>query len=79
MLLFLFCKHGNSVESCAFCTAEGDAYYLGRKHSDEKLQKENGELRRLLERYRDETPLGHQPYMIAHLVDKILGREKFGG
>ena len=31
-------------------------------------------LRGFLARYRDETPLGHQPHMIAHLVDEALGR-----
>lgn len=31
--------------------------------------------RKLLARYRHETPLGHQPHMIAHLADKALGRE----
>jgi hypothetical protein len=29
-------------------------------------------LRELLARYRNETPLGHQPHMIAHLVDTVL-------
>lgn len=27
----------------------------------------------LLRRYRDETPIGHQPSMIAHKVDELLG------
>jgi hypothetical protein len=31
-------------------------------------------LRKLLARYRDETPLGHQPHMIAHQADEALGR-----
>ena len=31
-------------------------------------------LRSLLVRYRDEVPLGHQPHMLAHLVDEALGR-----
>ena len=31
-------------------------------------------LRALLARYRDETPLGHQPHMIAQLADEALGR-----
>ena len=31
-------------------------------------------LRALLARYRDETPLGHQPHMIAHQADEALGR-----
>lgn len=29
-------------------------------------------LERLLRRYRNETPLGHQPHMIAHEVDEVL-------
>jgi hypothetical protein len=32
-------------------------------------------LRALLARYRDETPLGNQPHMIAHEVDAALGRK----
>lgn len=28
----------------------------------------------LLRRYRKETPLGHQPHMIAHVVDDVLKR-----
>ncbi len=31
------------------------------------------EMERLLRRYRKETPLGHQPHMIAHEVDAVLG------
>jgi hypothetical protein len=31
-------------------------------------------LHKLLARYRDETPLGHQPHMIAHEADELLGR-----
>ncbi len=48
--------------------AKADAEELAR------LRTENGELRRLLARYRDETPLGHQPHMIAHQADEALGR-----
>lgn len=48
--------------------AKTDAEELAR------LRAENGELRRLLTRYRDETPLGHQPHMIAHQADEALGR-----
>ncbi|MGZ4968025.1 MAG: hypothetical protein ACXV8O_01300 [Methylobacter sp.] len=40
----------------------------------ERLRTENAELRRLLSRYRDETPLGNQPHMIAHQADEALGR-----
>ena len=48
--------------------AKTDAEELAR------LRTENGELRRLLARYRDETPLGNQPHMIAHQADEALGR-----
>ena len=39
-----------------------------------RLRSENAELKRLLARYRDETPLGHQPHMIAHQADAALNR-----
>ncbi|WP_147127782.1 hypothetical protein [Shimia ponticola] len=31
-------------------------------------------LRGLLARYRDQTPIGHQPHMIVSEVDQALGR-----
>lgn len=34
------------------------------------------ELVELLARYRNETPLGHQPHMIAHVVDEALAKAK---
>lgn len=37
-----------------------------------KMLARMGKLETLLKRYRKETPLGHQPHMIAHLVDEIL-------
>jgi hypothetical protein len=37
-----------------------------------RLRAENATLRALMTRYRSETPLGHQPHMIAHEVDKAL-------
>ena len=46
--------------------AQTDAAELAR------LRAENAELRRLLARYRDETPLGHQPHMISHQADEAL-------
>jgi hypothetical protein len=39
-----------------------------------ELSKENVALRKLLKRYRTETPVGHQPHMIAHEVDRLLGQ-----
>lgn len=41
-----------------------------------QMRQDTSELRRLLARYRDETPLGHQPHMIAHEADAVLGRTK---
>ena len=35
-------------------------------------REENIKLKELLLRYRNETPLGHQPHMIAHEVDALL-------
>ena len=42
--------------------------------SPRMLRKELRRLKALLARYRDETPLGHQPHMIAHQADEALGR-----
>jgi len=47
----------------------------GLRAENERLKAEIEALKSLLARYRDETPLGHQPHMIAHLVDEALGRE----
>lgn len=38
----------------------------------EDMLREIGNLRGLLVRYRTETPLGHQPHMIAAEVDAVL-------
>ena len=46
--------------------AQTDAAELARLRGD------NAELCRLLARYRDETPLGHQPHMVAHQADERL-------
>ena len=54
--------------------AHAAGYAAGVAAEREQLRTENAELRRLLARYRDETPLGHQPHMIAHQVDEALGR-----
>ena len=58
-----YCRFENTLE------AQVDANELTR------LRAENIELRRLLTRYRNETPLGHQPHMIAHEADKALDAE----
>ena len=42
----------------------------------ERLRAENARLRGLLRRYRAETPLGHQPHMIAHEVDAALAPQE---
>lgn len=39
------------------------------------LQARIEKLERLLLRYRNETPLGHQPHMIAHEVDEAMNKE----
>lgn len=46
-----------------------------RKAKRLDLLSENMVLRRLLIRYRTETPLGHQPHMITAEVDEVLAKE----
>jgi hypothetical protein len=46
-----------------------DTYEAGLLADRERI----AELEALLRRYRDETPIGHQPNMIAHKVDELLG------
>lgn len=42
----------------------------------QRLRVERDALLALLRRYRSETPLGHQPHMIAELVDAVLEGDK---
>lgn len=46
-------------------------YYGRAREAVEEIKR----LRALLARYRDETPLGNQPHMIADEVDAALGRK----
>ena len=57
-----------AVAQVRVAEAQADADELKR------LRAENAELRRLLARYRDETPLGNQPHMISHEADRALAR-----
>lgn len=43
------------------------------------LTAQRDELLALLIRYRNETPLGHQPHMVAHEVDAAIAKVKGGG
>ena len=55
--------------------AEIDQLCAAIEHKDAALVGaaiEIHKLRALLKRYRDETPRGHQPHMIAHLVDEVV-------
>lgn len=38
----------------------------------EKMAEQRDKLLALVKRYRKETPLGHQPHMIAHLADEAI-------
>ncbi len=42
----------------------------------DELEVQRDELLTLLERYRNETPVGHQPHMICHVVDDAIARIK---
>ena len=50
-------------------------HWLSPAAVQQRINAETADLRSLLARYRDETPLGHQPHMIAHQVDVALARE----
>lgn len=54
--------------------SQGEAILAEHSDRAEALENRIAELERLLLCYRTETPLGHQPCMIAHEVDAILGR-----
>lgn len=41
-----------------------------------KMERQRDELLALVMRYRNETPLGHQPYMIAELADAAIAKVK---
>lgn len=41
-----------------------------------RLRDTSAKMRELLARYRKETPAGHSPHMICHLVDEVLERTK---
>ena len=47
-----------------------DAFAAGAASRDAEI----AGLVALLTRYRNETPVGHQPHMIAHLVDEALAK-----
>ena len=46
------------------------------KNEINTIREERDELLALLERYRNETPVGHQPHMICHVVDAAISRVK---
>ena len=54
--------------------------HLGERDAEtfraNKAEAEAAALRVLLLRYRNEVPLGHQPHMIAHLVDAAIDQAR---
>ena len=65
-----------SLESHAYFVALL-AWKAACEYKDAQLAAKDSEialLKGLLARYRDETPIGHQPHMIAKQVDDALGR-----
>lgn len=84
------CEHGVTVDVGDFCESEickqCEAKYnlMSNSQPTEQakriaaLEAENEKLRALLARYRNETPLGHQPHMIAHEVDEALREAGIG-
>lgn len=63
----------NVIDNVVMC----DYCHAAKIKSDQQKQElldRIGRLEALLKRYRNEVPLGHQPQMIAHLVDQELSR-----
>lgn len=54
--------------------SQDNAVYLVKENA--RLREQLAEVVHLLTRYRNETPLGHQPHMIAHVVDAALARQE---
>jgi len=55
-----------------------DALHKFAKTYDEnkRLKNKIDEMLELLVRYRNETPLGNQPHMIAHIADEVIEKAK---
>ena len=55
------------------CTIEGpEEFAHGQQWNTRATDPLLDEMAEALARYRNETPLGHQPHMIAHKVDELL-------
>ena len=53
----------------------GNCGYPSRAAAElRRLHEVNQELLSLVKRYRSETPLGHQPHMIAHEADAAIAK-----
>ena len=63
------CKHCETpLEHSETCTCDGSRI--------DDLIAERDALVELLREYRDKTPLGHQPHMIAARADKLLSKAR---
>lgn len=61
---------------CGRCHVSHEGHRCPRK--DPPSSSLVDEMANLLRRYRYETPLGHQPHMIAHKADELLSRYSAG-
>lgn len=68
------------MPKCSCGVVSGDCYDAcgARESKISSLIAERDAAVALLRRYRNETPLGHQPHMIAHEVDALLDARKEG-
>ena len=79
---FSDCDGEAGFRACVLCTcrSQADAILAALDAAGKAVVERNTllEALRLLRRYRNETPLGHQPHMIAHEADALLAAAKGG-
>lgn len=77
-----WCDQVTSDDGCICIPTEYNSNGVSRTkletRSNARLISAAPELLALLKRYRSETPLGHQPHMIAHEADEAIAKATGG-
>lgn len=64
--------------ACDGLTTEAVEFTIVRQREMLALKAQRDELLALVKRYRTETPIGHQPHMIAHEADAAIAKANGG-